>query len=113
MPIHLERRLELLDLFHCDNILEHVRVVFEVWRSGDAVGDHARCAVGENDRVDVGRRTQFLARFGDVWEDAEGVVGFEQGLEVFFREREGVFGEGVFEGLDCYVGEVFVLACVG
>lgn len=110
MTVHLKRRLELLDLLHSDNVLEDIRMVFQIWGLGDAVGDHCRCAVGEDDGVDVGRRAQFLARSGDVWEDAEGVVGFEHVLQVFFREREGAFGEGVFEGLDCYVGKVFVLA---
>ena len=77
MTVHLKRRLELLDLLHRDNVLEHIRVVFQIWGLGDAVGDHCGRAVGEDDGVDVGRRAQFLARFGDVREDAEGVVGFE------------------------------------
>jgi hypothetical protein len=85
-------------------------VVFEGGGFGDAVGDHGVGAVGEDDGVDVGRRAQFFAGFGDVREDGEGVVGGEEGLQVGGGEGEGVFGEGVFEGLEGYVGEVFVLA---
>jgi hypothetical protein len=33
-------------------------------------------------------------------------------LQVGVGEREGVFGEGVFEGLEGYVGEIFILAWV-
>ena len=112
MPIDLKRRLILLDLLDRDDVFEHVRVVFQVGGLRDAGGDHGGGAVGEDDRVDVRGRAQLLARFGDVREDAEGVVGLEEGLQVGFGEGEGVFGEGVFEGLQGYVGEVFVLACV-
>ena len=111
MTVHFERRLILLDLFHRDNVSEDVRVVFQVRGLGDAVGDHRGRTVGEDDGVDVGGRAQLLARFGDVREDAEGVVGFEHVLQVFFGERQRAFSEGVLEGLDRDVEEVFVLAC--
>lgn len=63
--------------------------------------------------MDVWRRAQLLARPRDIWENAEGVVGFENCLEVVFGEGKSVLGEGVFEGLDCYVGEVFILTWGG
>ena len=54
MMVHLKRRLILPHLLHGDNVLENVRVVFQIWRLGDAVGHHGGGAVGEDDRVDVG-----------------------------------------------------------
>jgi hypothetical protein len=95
-----------------DDVFEDVGVRFEVRGFGHAAADHGVCAVGEDDGVDVWGRAQLLARAGDVGEDAEGVVGFEQGLEFGLGELEGGFGEGVFEGLDGYEGEVSVLACL-
>ena len=111
MVINLRGRFELLHFLDGDDVFEDVGVLFQVRRLGHAAGHHGVCAVGEDDGVDVRGRAQLLARAGDVREDAEGVVGFEQGLQFGLRELEGVFREGVFEGLDCYEGEVSVLAC--
>jgi hypothetical protein len=110
MVIDFGRGLEFLDFLDGDDVFEDVGVLLQVGRLGHAAIDHSVCAVGEDDGVDVRGRAQLLARAGDVGEDAEGVVGFEEGLEFGLGELEGVFGEGVFEGLDGYEGEVFVLA---
>jgi len=109
--VNFGRGFEFLDFLDGDDVLEDVGVLFQVRGLGHAAGHHGVCAVGEDDGVDVRGRAQLLAGAGDVGEDAEGVVGFEEGLQFGLRELEGVFGEGVFEGLDCYEGEVAVLAC--
>ena len=113
MVVNFRGRLELLHFLDGDDVLEDAGVLFQVRGFGHAAGHHGVCAVGEDDGVDVWGRAQFLAGAGDVGEDAEGVVGFEEGLQFGFGEFEGVFREGVFEGLDCYEGEVAVLACGG
>lgn len=95
--VRLTRRLVLPDLVNRDDVPEDVGLVFEVRRARDAVGDHFLRAVGEDDGVDIGGRAQLAAQAGDVGEDAEGVVGFQEALEVLFGEGEGVLGEGVFQ----------------
>jgi hypothetical protein len=113
MIVNFGRGFEFLHFLDGDDVFEDAGVLFQVRGFGHAAGHHGVCAVGEDDGVDVWGRAQFLAGAGDVREDAEGVVGFEQGLQFGLGELEGVFREGVFEGLDCYEGEVAVLACGG
>lgn len=111
MMVNLRRRLESLHLLHGNNVLENASVLFQVGRFGDAAADHGVGAVGEDDGVDVRGRAQLLTRAGHVREDGEAVVGLEQGLQLGLGQLEGVFRQGVFQRLDGYVGEVFVLAC--
>lgn len=95
--VSLTRGLVLPDLINSDDVAEDVGLVLEVRRARDAVGDHFLRAVGEDDGVDVGGRAQLAAQAGDVGEDAEGVVGFKEAMEVLIGEGEGVLGEGVLQ----------------